>query len=360
MNNFTYFYLGSNSCLGFFSLFDKFIDEDTVESLYIIKGGPGCGKSSFMRSIASALRDEGLDIEYIVCSADVESLDGIYIPALKTAYLDGTAPHVLEPKYAGIRGSYVNMGIYYDSPSLLGHLDEIEDLTISYKNSYKRAYSCLEAAEKYQKGIYDGLFTEKTYTTIARRADGIIARELKKTGRPRGKAKYRFLSAICSSGYVCRYDTAMSICSSIYVLDNNYGLARLILEPVCEAALERGYDVIVCPSPFEPNIIEHIIIPELSLGFVSNVKEYPFESGQYKHIRLDSLIDKEYLRKKRGLYRSKIGLRNALMDNAFDHFRLAKETHDDIEDIYNPSVDFGGVYALAEAHAKSLLSSLNR
>jgi hypothetical protein len=33
----------------------------------------------------------------------------------------------------------------------------------------------------------------------------------------------------------------------------------------------------------------------------------------------------------------------------------AKKINDRIEAIYNPNVDFGGVYALAEAHAKALL-----
>ena len=97
MNSCKQYFLGSNSCTGFYSLFESFTAEDSVDNLYIIKGGPGCGKSSFMRSIASALKDEGLDVEYILCTGDINSLDGIYIPALKTAYLDGTAPMCWNP-----------------------------------------------------------------------------------------------------------------------------------------------------------------------------------------------------------------------------------------------------------------------
>lgn len=356
MNISKQYFLGSNSCSGFYSLFEKFTAEDSIENLYIIKGGPGCGKSSFMRSIASAMKDEGLDVEFVLCTGDIDSLDGIYIPAVKTAYLDGTAPHVLEPRYAGIYEAYVNMGIYYDSPTITAHFEEIKRYTDLYKGFYEKAYNCLEAAERFQKGIYDKLFTEKTFSTIARRTQGIIARELKKTGRSRGKVKYRFISALCSNGYICRYDTASSYCNNLYVIDNDFGLAPYLINPVCQAALSRGYDVIKCPSPFTPAVTEHILIPELSLGFVSSCKSTTCTAQQYKHIRLDSLIDKETLRKNRRYYRSQTALRNALMEKAYEYLKNAGLIHEEIERIYNPGVDFAGVYALAEAHIKSLLA----
>lgn len=350
------YFLGANSCTGFYSLFENFTTEDTVENVYIIKGGPGCGKSSFMRSIASALKDEGLEVEYILCAGDIDSIDGIYIPALKTAYLDGTAPHVLEPRYPGIREAYVNLGIYYAPAAIAPRFDEIKHYTDIYKSCYEKAYNCLEAAEKFQKGIYDKLFTEKTFSTIARRTQGIITRELKKTGRSRGRAVYRFISALCSEGYVCRYDTAYAYCKNLYVIDNDFGLAPHLLNPICQAALSRGYDVIICPSPFIPSVTEHILIPELSLGFVSSCKNSPCTAEQYKHIRLDSLIDKETLRRNRRYYRSQTALRNALMEKAYEYLKNAELIHEEIERIYNPGVDFAGVYALAEAHIKSLLA----
>ena len=89
-----HFFLGANSPAGFFSLYDQLVDPYTDEALYILKGGPGGGKSSFLKKIAKGIADTGLDVEQIHCSADPDSLDAIYIPALKVAYVDGTAPHV--------------------------------------------------------------------------------------------------------------------------------------------------------------------------------------------------------------------------------------------------------------------------
>ena len=103
------YFLGANSPDGFYSLYDQLIDPAAAEDIFILKGGPGCGKSTLMRRVGTALEDKGLQVEYIQCSGDPDSLDGIVAPALKIAIVDGTAPHVRgtkvhrenSPVYAG-------------------------------------------------------------------------------------------------------------------------------------------------------------------------------------------------------------------------------------------------------------------
>lgn len=89
------FYLGANSPTGFYSLYDQLIDPAQAENIFILKGGAGCGKSSLMRRVAAAAEKQGLQVEYIQCSGDPDSLDAVVIPAWKTALVDGTAPHVV-------------------------------------------------------------------------------------------------------------------------------------------------------------------------------------------------------------------------------------------------------------------------
>jgi len=95
--NISYF-LGANSYNGFYSFYDDFVGLSKIKRLFIIKGGPGCGKSTFMKTIADAANAAGHDVERVLCSADPNSLDGIYIPSLRVAYVDGTAPHAAVPK----------------------------------------------------------------------------------------------------------------------------------------------------------------------------------------------------------------------------------------------------------------------
>ena len=87
------FYLGANAPSGFYSLYDQLIDPDQAQDVMILKGGPGCGKSSLMRKVGAAMEEQGLAVECIQCSGDPDSLDAVIIPTLATAIVDGTAPH---------------------------------------------------------------------------------------------------------------------------------------------------------------------------------------------------------------------------------------------------------------------------
>lgn len=87
------FFPGGNTCVGFYSYYD-YIIEPNATRIIIIKGGPGVGKSTFMRWIGEQMQERGYDVEHHCCSSDNGSLDGIMIPALRLAMLDGTSPHM--------------------------------------------------------------------------------------------------------------------------------------------------------------------------------------------------------------------------------------------------------------------------
>ena len=80
-------FLAANTGLGFVSVYDGFPPEDCF--LHIVKGGPGTGKSGYMKAIREAARTRGLDTLSVLCSGDPDSLDGLWIPALKTASRGG-------------------------------------------------------------------------------------------------------------------------------------------------------------------------------------------------------------------------------------------------------------------------------
>ena len=88
------FFPGANSAYGFYSLYGQLYTAAS-KKVFILKGGPGTGKSTFLNSIGEAMRRDGFDVEYHYCSAAPSSLDGVVIPAAGVALLDGTSPHVV-------------------------------------------------------------------------------------------------------------------------------------------------------------------------------------------------------------------------------------------------------------------------
>ncbi len=145
------YFLGANTGSGFVSLYDSFAADG--DFLWILKGGPGCGKSSFMRRIGMAAEATGHDVEYVLCSGDPDSLDGVYIRDLGVAYVDGTAPHVQEARHPGADSNYLNLGAHLDNTALRPHLARLTELTDAYRTKYAEAYAALAEA----KALHDQL-----------------------------------------------------------------------------------------------------------------------------------------------------------------------------------------------------------
>ena len=91
MPNIRYF-LGGNTPTGVYSLYHQLSEPERRRALYIIKGGPGCGKSTLMRRVERHAQAAGLETQQVLCSGDPDSLDALILPQLGAALVDGTAP----------------------------------------------------------------------------------------------------------------------------------------------------------------------------------------------------------------------------------------------------------------------------
>ncbi len=92
-----HYFAGGNTARGYYSLFESNIAD--LDRIFILKGGPGTGKSTLMKEIGVHWLGKGYNVEYLHCSSDPDSIDALIFPTLKVGIVDGTAPHVIEPKY---------------------------------------------------------------------------------------------------------------------------------------------------------------------------------------------------------------------------------------------------------------------
>ncbi len=348
------YFLGANSSQGFYSLYDQLIDLEQANAVYILKGGAGCGKSSLMRRVAQRAQERSEPVEYIHCSGDPDSLDAIVLPHQKTAIVDGTAPHVAEPRYPGVVESYVNLGDCYDHDALQSVRPEIMGAMAGYKDCYKRAYRCLGAAGEIREDVRSILYTEALEEKIAKRVQGILHREARADSHGSGRVTQRFLGAISHQGELTHYATADTLCKRIYVLEDSYGLAHYMLLPLLNGLTAAGHDVIACPSPLFPEQMAHLIVPDLSLAFLSAPPAEPYPKRPYRRLHLDAMIDPELLRRSKTRLRFSRKVSAALVEEAVGSLGQAKAMHDELEALYNPYVDFERVYRTAEELAKTI------
>lgn len=353
------YFLGANSPRGFYSLYDQLIDPAHAESIYILKGGAGCGKATLMKQVAEHMEAAGLSVEYIYCSGDIHSLDAILIPEKKAALVDGTAPHVVEPQYPGVVEHYVNLERCYDAKGLYPLRKEIMDCIGGVKSCYSRAYHCLTAVAEIEEDLRTVLVTPLLEERVTRRARGILSRELKGKGKGKGvqpgAVRQRFLSGVTHDGVVCWFDTANVLCKRVYELVDSYGLAHVMLTHLLTAAVAAGYDVVACPSPMAPDRLEHLLIPGLSLAFLTSSPAMPYGKRPDRRIRLDAMADGELLRRSKPRLRFSKKVSAALVEEAVKSLLQAKVIHDELEALYNPHVDFKEVYAAGEAVTAQLL-----
>lgn len=350
------YFLGANSPQGFYSLYDQLIDPSQAKAIYILKGGPGCGKSSLMRRVAQLAEEAGETIEYIQCSGDPASLDAVLLPSRGVAIVDGTAPHVVEPVYPGAVESYVNLGDCYDRAALGAIRQDIMGCMTGYKDCYKRAYRCLAAAHEITGDMQTILTTDTLEAKAAKRAKGILSRELHGKSTQSGHSTQRFLDAVSHLGTIRYYGTAEVLCKRIYILEDSYGLAHLLLTHLLAGMTAAGYDVIACPSPMAPDRLQHLIIPGLSLAFLSSTPDLPYDKRPYRRIRMDAMTDPDLLRRSKTRLRFSRKVSAALVSEAVDSLAQAKAMHDDLERLYNPHVDFEQVYRIAEELAHEILA----
>ncbi len=349
------FFLGANSAHGFYSLYDRFIDPKQADAIYILKGGPGCGKSTLMRRVGTRAEAMGEQVEYIHCSGDPESLDGILLPGSKTAIADGTAPHVIEPTYPGVVESYVNLGSCYKKDGLSSVKSEIMGCMTGYQDCYKKAYRCLQAAEQIMEDVRSILIDSSLQEKVTKRTHGILARETQNPGHGTGQITPRFLGAVTHKGRLTFYSTAEVLCKRIYILDDSNGLSHLMLTELLSGLTRSGYDVIACPSPIAPDRLEHLIIPERSLAFLTSPPDQPYPKRPYRTIRMDAMADPERIRRNKARLRFSRKISAALIDEAVNFLNQAKGMHDNLEALYNPHVDFEQVGRIADELSKTIL-----
>ena len=122
-----------------------------------------------------------------------------------------------------------------------------------YKACYQRAYRCLGAAASIQEDVRATLTTPALEERLAKRARGILRRELKARPALPGQVKQRFLGAVTHKGVMTLWDTALLQCPKVYELSDPCGLAHGLLTHLLSGAVARGCDVVACPDPWPPS-----------------------------------------------------------------------------------------------------------
>lgn len=358
MSNKKKIFLAANSPFGFVSFFDELYNPYQNCRAYIIKGGPGTGKSSLMKKIAMAGEEKGLDVIRVYCSSDPDSLDGVMIPKLAFSIADGTAPHVLEPKFPGAVENIINLGEFWREKELFEKRDEIRALSLENSIYHRRSSRFLAAAgpiEKENEKILSPFVLEDKLSGFASR---FCSRETpKKKNCAPGRKSVCLLSGITPKGVVFFNETVQAYANRIIGIDDEYCCcAGMLLERIGETAAKNGWNVIFCRCPMRPKeYCEHLIIPEASLALVSLRSSHAISLPVSRTIHVRRFLKDGAQNAKNRLMLNRT-LSGELIKSAAEMLSSAKSVHDKLEKLYIESMDFEKLNEFSEKFIFSLFA----
>ncbi|APC08971.1 PRK06851 family protein [Neomoorella thermoacetica] len=356
---------GGNTYMGFYSFYDFIIEPDATR-IFVVKGGPGVGKSTFMRKIGEAMLERGFDVEFHCCSSDNDSLDGVVIPKIRVAIIDGTAPHIVDPKNPGAVDEIIHLGDYWDEDKMRASKEQVLQDNQRISRLYRIAYSALKEAkvirDEWESYVAESMLWPRVYQAKAELLEAIFAGVRSRYNQP-ARERHLFATALTPRGLVTgNLETLLQDVRRLYTVAGDPGSGVPgILATVARVANEKGLYTEVYHCPFDPNNIDMVIIPEIQVAVMNWQPPHAIDLQDIPGLQvamaldLNKFIDREHLKLYGNEIASAIVRYQAALDRAIAHIREAKITHDHMESYYIPAMDFEAINSKREEILQRIL-----
>ncbi len=333
------YFASMNTSKGFQNYFSNVFNTNELKKVYILKGGPGTGKSSFMKHIAEHEIAHGNQVEFFLCSSDPSSYDGIIIQEKKIAILDGTAPHNYDPHFPGVVEEIINLGEFWDAERLLHKKSEIIDLITKKNNLYQRSYHFLSAygkiCDEILSYIKKQILSKKMAKNIKVQASLVFSKNEK------SKETIRNIETICKDG-VLKLNTFEKICEKIWIVEDYYFSAYLYMNALYELAKIGKQEFIISYSPLFPNLPNAIYFPEEKACFVVGKRDYDGEINhkEYHYINMKRFLKMETIKEAKSKLKFTEKCSLELLNGAIESFKEAGLKHKETEAYYIAAMNF--------------------
>ncbi len=341
------YFAATNSYHGFKSYFHKIFKSDHYERIYVLKGGPGTGKSTFMNSVAKNLEKNSISIERIYCSSDPDSLDGIIgeKSGKRIAILDGTAPHERDAIVPGAIDEIINLGNNWDTRYLSGQKEQILNLYNDKSKAYSAAYFYLSVAGKCEDELSKRMHEEydiKNLNTLAKKTAESLCSDKS------GAVNSVLLSSFGKYGRYS-FDVNCSNFRSISIHGDSL-LKKQFLTYLYNCLNLNNASMTVIPYSFNDNLIDGIILESSKTIVGLNEDGETINLDEYK--RTAPSVFKEYYKFAEQIYSNS-------MNEAERWFKIASDMHFRLEKIYSASMNFEENTELTESVTNKINSILN-
>ena len=357
------FFLATKTCEGFFSVFDHLYYPKEGWFCYILKGGPGTGKSTLMKKIAEKAKEMHIETELIHCSSDPKSLDSVIFPELKICVADGTDPHVIEPKYPGVSEKIINLGEFWNEKKLQKNSEVLIKLLEENKYFHKKAsiyLGALGGIKKSQNKILKQAAEPEKFQEFMNKLSKTVFGNIKYEKSP--NEKLRFTDAITPGGYKIFENSLNYEPKNTYVIEDKYEIiSNRILQEIRLESTKRCMNITSFPTPFFPeNQLRAVYLPEVSTVFIA--KNSKTESDLFKNLKnikkinTTKFLNQDILKSHKNLLTLYEKISSELLEEITKNLSLALKNHDKIEKIYISAMDYKKVNKTADKLISAILT----
>ncbi|MBQ7315081.1 MAG: hypothetical protein IJW83_03655 [Clostridia bacterium] len=261
------FFAAANGYSGFRSYFHEFFRPDDYTRIFVLKGGPGTGKSRLLRSVGTVFEDSGCHVDWIFCSSDPASLDGVILMegGRRVALLDGTAPHERDAVVPGAVDTLINLGDGWDEEALILRRPDILTLTKVKQAEYKKAYEylhlCSDYDEKIKAEAVRSIGEAQLHACIETLLSGKKANENATPIR-------RPIGAFCRFGYIT-LPTYEHIAQTVLYPVGHAALRSVFVHELSREAAKRGIAHLRSPSPFTDDATDAVFFTDDHVAVVA-------------------------------------------------------------------------------------------
>ena len=319
------YFASRNGFDGFTSYFNNVFAPERYTKVFILKGGPGTGKSTLMKKLHSAFNDFCDSIECIRCSSDINSYDGLILEKndRKIAVLDGTAPHMTDPTLPVVCEETINLEVAIRERDLLLYRNTLEELYKAKKNEYQLAYHfllvCGELSRNYS-AVSPAIDNDEEKSNLFYLLDRIPY-------SMQGESNIRLYTSFGKDGF-CQLTNTSSNTDETLIFNRKSREAEFLLSQIKKYGLGTNY-IVNC---FDGEI-DALEIPTLGISVLFS--------------------------EKRTVEASLLSIYSEAMEISKKHFITASNHHFEMERIYSEALNFSilnDIFSSLEEKAKVLLS----
>lgn len=340
---------GGNTTCGSYFLFEYMI-QPANNRVFIMKGGPGVGKSTFMNTISREMLKRGYDVEHHYCSTDPASLDGLVVPQLGVALLDGTAPHNFDPRYPGVLDEIINLGECWDESIIIPYKEEVKAITMQGNMQFKTAFHILKqskmAYEQSQWYVRESVEQSK-YNRILRVLMHSVLEAVVPNYQVISKARHLFGSALTPNGILDYKDTLISKDMKVFSIKGQPGTGvKEMIERIAKEAVEMGLYTEQYHCPYEPDKLDMLIIPEIGKAVMNSTQpehsdpEAMEDITQVEEIDLTICINQDILDMYEEERADAEKRSSVLLTKSIEHLAKAKAIHKEKEKFYYQAMNY--------------------